>query len=140
MTKAALERLGSKRESAKIWVNIVKDNVKTILDKEDVTISELENAIKSLEIRLNTLDEIQTEYESKLEDSDAVLADITAANEFLQEPEQVRASACEKLRLLTIESTVKQDDVASVVAAQSIAAYSGINQTQTVKLPKFEIP
>ncbi|XP_042874774.1 uncharacterized protein LOC122254950 [Penaeus japonicus] len=121
-----MKKIKKARCACKGWLTRASEAIGDILAKPDVTLIELEHAIKQYDKRLEKFDEVQEEYESVVEDSalDQVLDD---AHEF--------RTQCAKFRILA-EAKVKElvaADAQDIVSQDSQAAVN-------VKLPKLELP
>ncbi|XP_042892723.1 uncharacterized protein LOC122266866 [Penaeus japonicus] len=121
-----MKKINKARCACKGWLTRASEAIGDILAKPDVTLIELEHAIKQYDKRLEKFDEVQEEYESVVEDSalDQVLDD---AHEF--------RTQCAKFRILA-EAKVKElvaADAQDIVSQDSQAAVN-------VKLPKLELP
>lgn len=114
-----------RRAAAKGWVTRQLKSLNAVLDKPDVGVVELREAMESLGQRLAALDEVQAEIEVELDPED-LEADLDAAHQFREETTARLAAARQKLQ----ES---DEDVRSVRSGESTSA-------ARAKLPKLELP
>ena len=125
-----MDKLTKRRSAAKGWVTRQANALKTLLEKPEVTLIELQDAVEGFDQRLDSLDEVQSELELEIED-EYLEKDLDEADKFRTASRIYRIKASERLSEL-LKKDKSDDGNGSDMSASS---------TNTkVKLPKLELP
>ena len=125
-----VDELKKKRTAAKGWATRAKNALNVCIGKKGISKAALVDAIKEVDLKLQALDSVQSEYEVLLDEAD-IEEEIESASVFREEIRSVRVRASELVDAY--------NEFASNDDASSIASSHG-NMTVQAKLPKLTLP
>lgn len=135
-----METLVRKRRAARSWVTRETNRLLTLLQSEVCEVTDIQRGISDLKVRIDKLDNVQSELELVLED-DALDNDIEEAFKFLEDAREATQQA--EQRLSSLNPVPASTPVPSQISAQSIDGDADIRRRSSplgTVLPKLQLP